>query len=179
MRASGRPERFGERVPQSDKLVREFLCRRLRIRRRYKWTRREGMVLAKGAMKPDPELACDLERGQGLRVINPIIVSSLVSGDPNLMEEVCNLAGDDPVNLQAPEQIGLRFVSRCEYSSAGCNLLRQQFAELAQLDEASIGIVPKVALGKACQPHKLLIVPCKKAEVRVRHSSGFVAGLLR
>ncbi len=43
--------------------------------------------------------------------------------------------------------------------------LREQFGELAKLDEACIWVVMEVPLGKRPQPHELNVVRFKKAEI--------------
>jgi hypothetical protein len=59
----------------------------------------------------------------------------------------------------------LGFIARFMKTYLRRDELREQFGELAKLDEACIWVVMEVPLGKRPQPHELNVVRFKKAEI--------------
>jgi hypothetical protein len=70
----------------------------------------EALTLAKRPVKPNRELAGELEAGERVVVAAGVVMGGLVAGDANLVEEVEGLARYDPVGLQASQELGLGLV---------------------------------------------------------------------
>lgn len=116
-------------------------------------------------MKPEPELAGDFQGGQGLGVIAGMRMRGLVAGDADLVKEIQRLAWHDLLGLQPAQQVGLCLVRGRENARAGRNLLGEKLAELANLDQTGVRIVPKIPFGQCAQPHELRIVRVQKVEI--------------
>lgn len=69
-----------------------------------------------------------------------------IAPDAQLMKEVRNLAGENALKLQPAQQVRLLFVRGSEESGPGGGKLCEDFTELAELDEAGIGIVLEITL---------------------------------
>ena len=100
---------------------------------------------------PDAKLACDLECGQGMRMIAAERMRRGIAADPHLMEEVCGLTRQHALEFEAPKQIGLKFIRFRELSGFCSRQLSQQFCELPKLHQRCVGIVPKIPLGQGAQ----------------------------
>lgn len=68
-------------------------------------------------------------------------VIRVVGGTSHLVEQVADFARDDALVLQAPQQIGLFLVWRREQTHVRRGKLRQQLGQLAQLQQAGVGIL--------------------------------------
>ena len=89
----------------------------------------------------------------------------LVPDDADLVEKVHRLRRHGPLGLEAAQQVGLRLVCRCEKSNTGRGFLREQFAELSELDEAGVRIVAEITLAERAQPDELRVVRRKETKI--------------
>ena len=78
-----------------------------------------------------------------------------ITRDPELVEEVPDLARDDPFKIEAAKQVGLRLVGRSIETGLCGDELRQNLPELSKLDQARVRIVAEVALRQCAQAHQL------------------------
>ncbi len=117
-------------------------------------------------MKPDAELARDLQRCQCLGVVAGVFVRGAIAGDAQLMKEVAGFAGHNTRDLQAPQQVGMGLLSGGKQAGAGGGELGERFAELAELDKGGAGIFLEVALGQRAEAHELQVVGGEECEVR-------------
>jgi D-serine deaminase-like pyridoxal phosphate-dependent protein len=92
-------------------------------------------------------------------------MGSLVSGDAQLVKEVAGFARQRVVDLQALQEIGEGLVRCREQADTRGKLLCKPLRELAQLDEAGVGIWLKVALRQRAEPDQLRVVLTQELKV--------------
>jgi hypothetical protein len=88
-----------------------------------------------------------------------------VTYDADLMKQVCRLVGKDALEFQAPEELGLLFWRRRKHTRFGRRQLRQDFAELAKLNNAGIGIFLEIAFSQGAKTHKLRVLLAQEIEI--------------
>ena len=133
--------------------------------RRLKGAGDKRRIVAKGPVKPDAGLPRIFEGVERFGERSLRAMRSGIAKDAQAMKEVGNLGRHNPFKAEPAQQIGLRFVARLVEAGLGGDELREQFAELAKLDQACVGIVMKIAFGKGSQPHELSVVRFKEAKI--------------
>lgn len=92
----------------------------------------------------------------------------MVGGVPrsaHFAEQLRHLPREDALVLQAANQLLLRFFPRGEQADPGGDVLREEFGELAELQERRVGVVGEVALGEEAEAHQLFVVRAEHGEV--------------
>jgi hypothetical protein len=117
-------------------------------------------------MEPHAELPGKPEAQQCSAMVPRQAVVGIVACLANLSKQRPNVAWNDALVLQSPDQIDLLLVGRREDSHVRRRELREQFRQLAELQKAGVRIVGKVALGEHPEAHELLIVRLEMSEVR-------------
>jgi hypothetical protein len=152
-RARGLALRFFEYLSQTNQFLMDGLGSSGGIGRRYEWAWRKLLVLLEGAIEPDGELPRDLQRCQCFGMSTALVVTGAVAGDADLVKEVGGLTRQEAFEFQPAQQVGLRFFRRSKKSCTCGGCLGEQLTELAELDEAGIGIVLKIMFGERPEAH--------------------------
>jgi hypothetical protein len=116
-------------------------------------------------MKPDSGLARIFEGVKGFTECPCRPMGRIVAEYAQGVKEVGDLRRQNPLEPQAPKQIGLRFIARFIKTRLRGDELGQQFGELAKLDKARIWVVVEVSFGERTQPHELHVVLFKEKEI--------------
>ena len=98
-------------------------------------------------------------------MVSSIAVGRAISGNAELVKEVANLTRNNALELKAPEKVCLRLLGRGQQPCFGGRYLSKDLPELAELDQAGVGIVFEVTFGKAAKTYKLGIVHLKKIKI--------------
>ena len=102
-------------------------------------------------MKPQAELPAELERRQRAGVVALQAMVGRVAADADLIEHLPDFFGQHAFTLQAADQLVLAFFGAGVKAGAGRQRLGQELGELAQLEQAGVGVFGKVALGQGAQ----------------------------
>lgn len=81
------------------------------------------------------------------------------------MEEICDVSLEHPARTQAAEEVDLLLFIRTKKANVGRRALREKLPELAELQEARVGIVAEEALGCRCERHQLRVMRGEEGEV--------------
>ena len=153
-------------VAKALQLVVEASLRRLRIRGRNERTRIEFLVVAEAALEPNRELARHAELMKRFAVVALSLVDGGVADAAQIVKERALRRADD-VPLEEPvDELLLPFLRTDEERDLRCRALREDFAELTQLEERDRGIVPEVLLGLRGERHESRVVIREVGEVR-------------
>ena len=132
---------------------------------RLERTRLERRVL-EGPVKPYAELPSEPKAQQRCAMVPCQSMVRVVACLAHLGKQPADFAWNDALVLQSPEQIDLHFSRRGEEPYVRGGELGEQFSQLAKLQEASVRVILKVALGEHPKTHELLVVRLEMSKVR-------------
>ena len=162
---------FGLRLGVAELLLQEFELRvqgsgRIggRLRRRER-PRLEPGIAPEGAVKPDRQLACELQAVQRVGRRPRVLVGREISRLADDMKEIGNLAVDDARIPEPAEKVERRIFRRRVLTGAGGRLLGNGLRELPQPDDAGRRVELKVALRLLAEDGEPFLVRRQKCEV--------------
>jgi hypothetical protein len=129
--------------------------------------------LAEGPVEPDPELPSDLEGSERGPVVAGEGVVRGIPGPSDLAEKLVDLVGENPVVAQPVEKIVLPFLRPFEDADVRSDHLGEDFAQLAELQQAGVRILREIPLGQHPETQQLLIVRLQMGEVAAEALGGF------
>lgn len=124
----------------------------------------EGGVL-EGTVEPDRKLPGDFEGGERPFVVALQAMGRGVAAAPDLVEELGDLARNQSVVTQPPQQVELGLGGGFVQADLGRDHLTQELRELAELDQRGVGILREVPLCQQPQAQELVIVLPQVGEV--------------
>ena len=126
--------------------------------------------VAKGAVKPQGQLAGQLDGFKPLAVANAVVdlVRRLVAALAQRVQDLAHLRVQPQALVHGAQQLGLGALAHCE-ANAVCHLLREAFGQQAQFEDATGGVVGVEAFGGGAQLGQQGRVGGQKTEVARAH----------
>lgn len=135
--------------------------------------KRAGLELwrvAKGAVKPQGQLAGQLDGFEPLAVANAVVdlVRRLVAALAQRVQDLAHLRVQPQALVHGAQQLGLGALAHCEANTL-CHFLREAFGQQAQFENATGGVVGVEAFGGGAQLGQQGRVGGQKTEVARAH----------